>query len=89
MLNKHFLILNLKPKIIAKVELADKKMWTRPRKRGNFHYQDRESEAHSQKEGVDVDSSKSKGVTNGGNGHKSHSPPAEKRIAEESTVRYL
>ena len=45
--------------------------------------------ACSQKEGVDVDSSESKGVTNGGNGHKSHSPPAEKRIAEESTVRYL
>ena len=47
------------------------------------------SGARSQKEGVDVDSSESKGVTNGGNGHKSHSPPAEKRIAEESTVRYL
>ena len=47
------------------------------------------SGACSQKEGVDVDSSESKGVTNGGNGHKSHSPPAEKRIAEESTVRYL
>ena len=47
------------------------------------------SGARSQKEGVDVDSSESKGVTNGGSGHKSHSPPAEKRIAEESTVRYL
>ena len=51
--------------------------------------EDRESGARSQKEGVDVDSSESKGVTNGGSGHKSHSPPAEKRIAEESTVRYL
>jgi hypothetical protein len=86
-MKKHFLILNLKPKITAKVEPAAKKMC--PSQRGNIHYQDRKNRAHSQKEGVDVDSSESKGVTNGGNGHKSHSPPAEKRIAEESTVRYL
>ena len=34
-----------------------------------------------------VDSSESKVVTNGANGHKSHSPPAKKRIAEEPAPR--